>query len=203
MLANGNQAPNGDLPVVAPINMGNGLLWDDKSQTYYVAVDNRSLGFDELGRLQLRISALEDNQLQIRDDGFYQGYTAPEALAKLYVSNQGNDSNTGEKNSPLKTITAALSKIAAEGKSGSYAILLKAGQTFIENRQFTYLGNGTVNITFTYYDEPNYDERFSDSKGGIWVVADSNLQHPKIIFDTFVDNAGSVRRASFGAGGGR
>ena len=185
--------------VVHPDNIGHGLLWDEATKTYYVAVDDRTFERDELGRLRLRVSALEDNQLQLRNDGIYQGVTAPVHLQRLYVSNQGSDANDGTKKQPLQTITGALNKIAADGKPGSYTILLKAGQTFIENKQFTYLSHGTVNVTFTFYDDPKYGESLWDSKGGIWIIAADDLNHPRIIWDTFVDGRGSVSRASFGA----
>ena len=185
--------------VVHPDNMGNGLLWDEATKTYYVAVDDRTFERDELGRLRLRVSALEDNQLQLRNDGIYQGGTAPVHLQRLYVSNQGSDANDGTKEKPLQTITGALNKIAAEGKSGFYTILLKAGQTFIENKQYTHLSHGTVNVTFTLYDDPKYGEKLWDSKGGLWVIAANDLNHPRIIWDTFVNGTGSVSRASFGA----
>ena len=57
---------------VHPDNIGKGLFWDEATKTYYVAIDDKMFERDELGRLKLRVSALEDNQLKLRDDGLYQ-----------------------------------------------------------------------------------------------------------------------------------
>lgn len=114
--ADGTETTNGDLPVVKPMNMGKGLLWDPATKTYYVAIDERAFEIDELGRLNLRVSALEDNQLSIRDDGVYQGTAAKPELKTLHVDAvNGIDQNplevkgAGTREMPLRTLQYALS----------------------------------------------------------------------------------------------
>ena len=114
--------------VVHPDNIGKGIKWDEATKTYYVAIDERMFEVDEIGRLKLRVSALEDNQLKVRDDGIYQGGTARPDLQNLYVSNQGNDSNPGTREAPLQTIQAAIDKL--EPGAGTYTIRLHENHTF-------------------------------------------------------------------------
>ena len=113
---------------VHPDNMGKGLLWDKATKTYYVAIDDRTLERDEFGRLKLRVSALEDNQLKLREDGLYQGSTARADLRNLYVANHGNDNNAGTREAPLRTIQAAIDKL--EQGAGVYTIHLHENHTF-------------------------------------------------------------------------
>lgn len=114
--------------VVHPDNIGKGLFWDEATKTYYVAIDDKIFERDELGRLKLRVSALEDNQLKLRDDGLYQGSTARPDLANLYVANHGNDGNAGTREAPLRTIQAAIDKL--EHGAGIYTIHLHENHTF-------------------------------------------------------------------------
>lgn len=91
-------------------NMGNGLLWDEATKTYYVAVDDITFERDELGRLKLRVSALEDNQLKIRDDGIYQGEKP--SRSSFYVDYlNGSDNNDGSREQPFKTVGKAIKSI--------------------------------------------------------------------------------------------
>lgn len=131
--------------VVHPDNIGKGLLWDNATKTYYVAVDDRTFERDELGRLKLRVSALKDNQLKLRDDGLYQGSTARHDLQNLYVSNQGNDSNAGTREAPLRTIQAAVDKL--ENIPANYTIWLHEGHQF----DWVYSSKSFVNVTFQVY----------------------------------------------------
>lgn len=124
--ADGTQTANGDIPVVAPMNIGKGFLWDPATKTYYVAIDERMFEVDELGRLKLRVSALEDNQLAVRDDGVYLGKT-PEQNAFFVDYINGNDDNNGTKEALLKSIITALSRVK-HGTIGT-TIFLKEGQT--------------------------------------------------------------------------
>ena len=114
--------------VVHPDNIGEGLFWDENTKTYYVAIDDKMFERDEIGRLKLRVSALEDNQLKLRDDGLYQGSIVRPDLANLYVANHGNDSNAGTREAPLRTIQAAIDKL--EHGTGTYTIYLHENHTF-------------------------------------------------------------------------
>ncbi|MFU2079353.1 hypothetical protein ACLQ91_02040 [Avibacterium endocarditidis] len=129
-LGNGSDTEiESDIAVVSPVEMGKGLLWDSATNTYYVALDDRTFEWDEqLGRLKLRVSALEDNQLKVRDDGLYQGNTARPDLANLFVANHGNDNNPGTREAPLRTIQAAIDKL--EDIPAYYHIWLHEGDDF-------------------------------------------------------------------------
>ena len=134
-----------DVKVVAPINIGKGILWDKNTKTYYVAIDDKMFEQDELGRLKLRVSALEDNQLKLRDDGLYQGSAARPDLANLYVANHGNDSNAGTREAPLRTIQAAVDKL--ENIPANYTIWLHEGHQF----DWVYAHKAFTNVAFQVY----------------------------------------------------
>ena len=139
--------------VVHPDNIGKGLLWDHVTKTYYVAIDERMFEVDELGRLKLRVSALEDNLLKIRDDGIYQGGTARPDLQNLYVSNQGNDSNPGTREAPLRTIQAAVDKL--ENIPANYKIWLHEGHQF----DWVYAVKSFTHVVFQVYG-PTVDSQY-------------------------------------------
>ena len=113
---------------LVPANMGKGLLYDSQTKTYYVAIDEKMFQIDELGKLKLRVSSLEDNMLKLRDDGLYQGNTARSDLANIYVANHGNDSNAGTREAPLRTIQEAINR--AENIPAYYHIWLHEGHEF-------------------------------------------------------------------------
>ena len=154
--ADGTQTENGDIPVVTPMNIGKGLLWDPATKTYYVAIDKRMFDVDELGRLKLRVSALEDNQLKMRDDGIYQGGTARPDLRRLHVANHGNDSNPGTREAPLQTIQEALNRL--EDIVAWYDILLH------ENHQFEWVWSvkNNTRVSFRAYG-PTVDSTYPDA----------------------------------------
>ena len=153
--ADGTQTANGDIPVVAPMNIGKGLLWDPATKTYYVAIDDRTFEVDELGRLKLRVSALEDNQIKLRSDGIYQGSTARLDLRRLYVANHGSDSNPGTREAPLQTIQEALNRL--EDIPAWYDIILH------ENHQFEWVWSSKSNarVAFRAYG-PTVDSTYPD-----------------------------------------
>ena len=139
--------------VVHPDNIGDGLLWDEATKTYYVAIDDKMFERNELGQLKLRVSALEDNQLKLRDDGLYQGPNARPDLQNLYVSNQGNDSNPGTREAPLRTILAAVDKL--ENIPANYTIWLHEGHQF----DWVFADKSFTNVTFQVYG-PTVDSQY-------------------------------------------
>ena len=142
--------------VVHPDNIGKGLLWDPATKTYYVAIDDRTFEVDELGRLKLRVSALEDNQLKVRNDGIYQGNTARPDIRYLYVANHGSDSNPGTREAPLQTIQEALNRL--EDIPAWYDIMLH------ENHQFEWVwsSKNNVRVSFRAYG-PTVDSTYPDA----------------------------------------
>lgn len=115
-----------DIHVVTPQNMGEGLSYDPKKKQYYIAVDERLFELDELGRLRLRLSAVEDNILKLKGDGLYLG-TKP-TRGSFYVDYEnGDDSNDGSRERPFKHIVTALRAI--ETNTVGTVIYLKEAQT--------------------------------------------------------------------------
>lgn len=71
---------------VTPENMGKGIKWNPTTQKYEVSVASDT-----------------GNLLQVRDSGLYYGYEAKRELRELYVSNDGNDTNEGTRERPIRT----------------------------------------------------------------------------------------------------
>lgn len=101
----GSQTTNGDIPVVAPINMGNSLKFENKK--YDVKV-GKSLTLNEQGGVEVKLSKDKGNLIEARKDGLYYGINPPADTSNLYVSSsQGDDNNKGTRESPLRTIREA------------------------------------------------------------------------------------------------
>lgn len=109
------ETTNGEIPVVTPSNMGVGLGYNQGTNKYDVNVNHL-------------VSPLADNQIKVRDGKIYYGFTAKEELRDLYISNNGNDSNLGTREAPLRTIQAAFDKL--ENTPVFYHIWLHEGHTF-------------------------------------------------------------------------
>lgn len=158
--ANGTETTDNSIPVVSPLNMGKGLLYDQSTKQYYVAIDDRTFEIDELGRLKLRISALEDNQLKIRDDGIYKGEKP--SRSSFYVDYlHGSDNNDGSKEQPFKTVGKAIDSIE-NGTVGSYILLKEAQKHYFKEgigNRYSFAANASYIIS-TYGDK--YDELTSD-----------------------------------------
>lgn len=105
----GTEAVNDDIPVVAPINMGMGLVWNKEVGQYEVLSDE-TLRF-EGDKIGVQLSKDSENQLEVRKDGLYYGIKPPKDTSNLYVSSsQGDDKNAGTKESPLCTIKEAFKR---------------------------------------------------------------------------------------------
>lgn len=80
------------------------------------------------GGIKIAVSPDKGNLLQHRKNGIYYGVEAPADTSNMYVStSQGDDSNTGTKNAPLRTIREALRRNSANQK---FTINLKEDETF-------------------------------------------------------------------------
>lgn len=105
-----------DVHVVAPSNMGKGLVWNDKTKQYEVTGG-------------LTVSPDAGNQIEQRNNGIYYGTVAPDEVRDLYVSSvSGNDSNPGTREAPLRTIQAAVDKL--KDTPVRYTIWLHKSETF-------------------------------------------------------------------------
>ena len=80
------------------------------------------------GGIKIAVSPDRGNLLQHRNNGIYYGIEAPADTSNLYVStSQGDDSNTGTKTAPLRTIREALRRNSANQK---FTIHLKEDESF-------------------------------------------------------------------------
>lgn len=135
---------------------GNGT--NDTSAVYVVTTDNmgKAIKWNEsTGKYDVSLSNAAGNQLSMRDDGLYYGQT-PTKL-ELYVDfANGNDSNSGDKNSPFKTLGKAINSVET-GTIGTY-IYLKEGQKHYFSTNHS-LPNYGVNASYLIKPYgPKYDE---------------------------------------------
>ena len=161
------------------------VLSDDKRQHQPLAEG------DTLNTSAIPISKDDGNMIQVRDDGIYYGTTAPVDISSLYISTSlGSDTNPGTRAAPLKTVEAALDIIAERNAPGSYAIRLRAGETFEPTRR-VWLGAGTWALRFSYYDDPLFGDILARS--GYYPNADARLQRPTLKINTYVrDTANNI-----------
>ncbi|WP_439291455.1 hypothetical protein [Lonepinella koalarum] len=118
----GNTITQGDCLVTCN-TIGKGIKWNESTQQYEVAVaENQPIHVNDNNELEIRVSALEDNQLRILNGELYQGLQARPELENLHVDAvNGVDQNpfdvpgAGTREKPLKTIR--------------YAVLLKENYT--------------------------------------------------------------------------
>ena len=158
-----------DVHVVAPSNMGKGLVWNDKTKQYEVSSG-------------VTVSPDAGNQIEQRNNGLYLG-SVP-LRSNFYVSNQGNDANDGSRDNPVQSLHRAYELIAEQPTQGWYNIFLKAGQTFHESPKQIWLSSGK-NLNFYHYDDPYFGDEIRHD--GFFVDCYRELSKPTIVFDTFRD----------------
>lgn len=124
--------------VVTPDNMGKGIKWNEST-----------------GKYDVSLSKVAYNQLSMRDDGLYYGQT-PTKL-NLYVDfANGSDSNTGDKNSPFKTVGKAIESV--ENGTVGTTIYLKEGQKHYFSTTHSYPDYGANASYLIKPYGPKYDE---------------------------------------------
>lgn len=101
-----------DIAVVAPKNIGKGIKWNPETKEYDVAIKaNEPIKINGDGELEIVISPDKYNDIEKRKNGLYLGSAPPADTSNLYVSSsQGNDSNAGTKEAPLRTINEAFKR---------------------------------------------------------------------------------------------
>lgn len=169
----GKEATNGDIPVVAPINIGKGFKWDNDKGQYNIHVTSENLKastglhFTQGDALAVKLSAKEGNLAQLLDDGLYIGVKAPADLENLYVDAvNGVDQHpddvegAGSKGKPLKTFAYA-NKIAREGTTRSIFLHTEQEHICSTSNYFT-LKAGRIFVT-SYGSA--YDEALVEGKG--------------------------------------
>lgn len=163
-----------DVHVVAPSNMGKGLVWNDTTKQYEVSSG-------------ATVSPDTGNRLEARHNGLYLG-SIP-VRSNFYVSLQGNDANDGSRDAPVQSLHRAYELIAAQPTQGWYNIFLKAGQTFRESPKQIWLDQGK-NLNFFHYDDPYFGDEIRHD--GFFVDCYKELSRPTIVCDTYRD--GSIVR---------
>lgn len=114
-----------DVKVVAPVNMGRGIKWDEATQKYQVALGD-GLYIDNSGNVAIKISTLEDNMVRVKDGAIYHG-SVPDVGAYFVDAVNGNDANDGTSHATaVRTIYAALDKIK---RGTNVTIFLRENQT--------------------------------------------------------------------------
>lgn len=162
-----------------------------------VVADQRSIvgnGNDQA--LTVQLSKLGGNQLKKLDDGLYFGYQARPEDANLYVSSvSGNDANTGTRDKPLRTVHAALNRIAEVGLNGGYNIFLKCGEDHEFPHTRVWLPQALTTILFSWYGDAKYpDERTVFNEGIIYnPMYAPDLNRPRLYYTDYNDaNLGIV-----------
>lgn len=129
------QTTNGDIPVVAPLNMGKTLKFEGKE--YNVNVGD-TLQITEEGVVEIKLSKKSGNLIQFEKDGIYYGIQPKANKANLYVDvingvDQDPDvvSGAGSRSKPLKTFHYA-ARLADAGTRRN--IYLREGQEHIVSR---------------------------------------------------------------------
>lgn len=158
-----------DVHVVAPSNMGKGLVWNDKTKQYEVTVG-------------VTVSPDAGNKLEDRHNGLYIG-SIP-VRSNFYVSLQGNDANDGSRDAPVQSLHRAYELIAEQPTQGFYNIFLKAGQTFRESPKQIWLEQDK-SLNFFHYDDPYFGDEIRHD--GFYVDCYKELSRPTIVCDTYRD----------------
>ncbi|WP_439327603.1 hypothetical protein [Lonepinella sp. BR2357] len=133
---------------VAPSNMGKTIPFNKDTKTYDVNIAKDSgITVNDLGELELRISALESNQLKLKNGALYLG-SEPSKYKTQYVDYiNGSDSNDGTVNTPLKHLNVAISRVEL-GTVGS-VIYIKENQDHyfdVNNMNYDITLNGSCSI---------------------------------------------------------
>lgn len=112
--------------------------------------------------LSVQLSKAGGNQIKKLDDGLYFGYQARPEDANLYVSSvSGNDANTGTRDKPLRTVHAALNRIAELGLNGGYNIYLKCGEDHEFPPTRVWLPQALTTILFAWYGDTKYPDAYT------------------------------------------
>lgn len=118
-----------DVHVVAPSNMGKGLVYNETVKQYEVdARDANGVKLNPDGSVGVALSPDAGNQLELRENGLYYGTEARKDIRHLYVSNSGNDAADGTRENPIRT----LGRVAELLRDAPvvYNVYLHEGHTF-------------------------------------------------------------------------
>lgn len=176
-----------DIPVVAPINMGKGLLYDADTGRYNVDIDSKLLDIDaKTGKLSIRVSELEGNIIQTKSDGIYVGSKTPDEVANLYVDGvDGVDQDpytvpgAGTRGKPLRTLSYAIGLMFPGTPSNIY-LKVKQVHNLPRSKRVKIIGN-ELSIA-PYGDDYDNDKntRFGGSNSAVNIEYVKTGQAPVI-----------------------
>lgn len=161
-----------------------------------VVADQRTIvgnGHDQA--LTVQLSKLGGNQIKKLDDGLYFGYQARPEDANLYVSSvSGNDANTGTRDKPLRTVHAALNRIAEVGFNGAYNIYLKCGEDHEFPPTRVWLPQALTTILFSWYGDAKYPDEYTVMMEGSAYnpMYAPDLNRPRLRYTDFNDGKSGI-----------
>jgi len=127
----------------------------------------------------IRLSSDNGNLLQQRKNGLYYGIEAPPDTANLFVSStMGDDSNTGTRNAPLKTLHEAIARNTVGTKFNVY---LYETDVHEWRGSWSYLANGKL-FTFQPYGPVTDDVKTRNPRGSLQWLRSRQLVRPTIRF---------------------
>lgn len=192
-----------DVKVVAPMNMGKGLVWNETTKQYDVsAKDSNGVKVNPDGSVGLALSPDAGNQIELRSNGIYLGNIVKPEFSAFYVSSvSGNDDNDGSKHAPFRTLNRAFTAIANNKSNGGYTVFLKAGEYFEFPRKRVWFPQTNMALAFCYYGDPKYADQ--DQLFGIYnPYGATDLTRPTLEFTHYWDqNANSIVYSGFNTSG--
>lgn len=148
----GQKATVNGITAVHPDNIGKGIKFNPETGKYEVAIkENQPININDSGELEVRLSTVEKNILQIRDGGLFLSTDPADHYKRFYVkSDTGSDDNDGSFNSPFRTLDKAIA--STPNIISNVDIYLYKGLDY----HFPELHNrwkSNVNISMHAYDE--------------------------------------------------
>lgn len=155
-----------DVKVVAPMNMGLGLIWNSPTKRYDVAFGTKQpFKYNSNGEIEFKISADKGNLIRLgSDNGIYYGIEAKANVANLYVdAENGVDQNpndvqgAGTREKPLRTLKYAMD--LADPYTNRYIYLHEEQEHIIPAKNKIFMKEGSLTIT-------PYGPKFDKSQDG-------------------------------------
>ena len=130
------------------------------------------------GSISIAISEAKGNLLRMEEDGLYVGNSANATTAHLYVSNDGDDTATGSRTNPLRTIREAFSR---QKPFSNFTIWLNEGQ--VHEWRSSWEGvSENKNFTFCTYGETVDMASIQDLTGGQFTYKSNAVSRATIKF---------------------
>lgn len=172
-----------EIPVVAPINIGEGFKWDPTTKKYNIDITQQNarvgsgLIFGPNGAVNVALSKDPTNLLQMKPDGVYYGIKPPANIEELFVdAENGVDQNpdevdgAGTVRKPLRTIQYAES-LSIQGTHRKIRLHTEQEHNITPQRRVSFKSGS---LTISPYG-PAFDDALQQANGD-WTHAVSILQ---------------------------